>query len=156
MCNRTFQRADVRALHLKKCQGPPSDMSGGQGPPRKRVRHACNRCRQKKIACNGRVPCSQCWESPSGCEYATQRDLGDGSLGNAQLITQRASFDGGQTHSADDNSLMLDQGTQQVDFLPPTETETPLVVPDEVMLDELDLPMAAGDMFDSWHIPTFV
>ncbi|KIW62192.1 hypothetical protein PV04_10390 [Phialophora macrospora] len=178
LCNRSFQRADVRALHVRKCRGVSTDQSTGDNglssSPRKRVRLACNRCRQKKIACNGQEPCSQCRNAPVDCEYAGSRDAHEDPPDEDVPDATARSFSGDQSIGASstaplpsgsvDDSLnadnfAFDQGTHQVSFLPATEKEMPAMLHEGAVPDELELALNTGDLLDPitmneiWQIP---
>jgi hypothetical protein len=181
LCNRSFQRADVKALHAKKCQGvTTSDQSAGAGShagsPRKRVRLACNRCRQKKVACNGQEPCSQCRNVPHECEYAGPRDLPDTGLDSTGIDERRQSFVGDDGFSASSialrsdsagvspsqNSFGLAPNAHSVGFLPMLDKTTPMAVPEQVVNDGLDVSLDPGDLLDPmsmndmWQMPALV
>ncbi|KAJ9603047.1 hypothetical protein H2200_012342 [Cladophialophora chaetospira] len=174
------QRADVKALHIKKCQGEPAEesigLNGASSSPRKRVRLACNRCRQKKIACNGQEPCAQCRNAPGDCEYAGSRDTRESTLDEAELDVEATSFRGEQDHGVPsislasgasneepitNNHFALGQDTHQIGFLPDTETTAPIMMPDAVLHDGLDLSLTSGDLLDPmtmndiWQMPPF-
>ncbi|KEF52372.1 uncharacterized protein A1O9_11613 [Exophiala aquamarina CBS 119918] len=58
-CPRSFQRSDVKAIHVRKCPAAPSDDSPGdtaaERTGRRRVRIACERCRKRKMRCDDRT-----------------------------------------------------------------------------------------------------
>lgn len=72
-CRRSFQRSDVKAVHVKKCHAAPLDHcngdSGKEGAARKRVRIACNSCRKRKMRCDGNEPCGPCQSTATICHY---------------------------------------------------------------------------------------
>jgi hypothetical protein len=73
-CQSSFQRSDVRALHVKKSHGIDltsinvADLTT-TGPKRKRVRVACDLCRRRKLRCDGENPCRQCRNGNTDCHY---------------------------------------------------------------------------------------
>lgn len=73
-CGQSFQRSDVRALHVKKIHGiefNALDVVDGDTnePSRKRVKTACDLCRKRKLRCDGECPCRQCRTGNADCHY---------------------------------------------------------------------------------------
>ncbi|KAH8799730.1 hypothetical protein F5884DRAFT_115759 [Xylogone sp. PMI_703] len=72
-CGRSFQRADVKSVHVKKCHAAPLDRSEGdagrEGSMRRRVRMACEGCRKRKMRCDGKKPCAPCQSAGCVCHY---------------------------------------------------------------------------------------
>ncbi|KAI1613367.1 hypothetical protein EDD36DRAFT_475380 [Exophiala viscosa] len=72
-CRRSFQRSDVKAVHVKKCHAAPSDRCDGdeakEGSARRRVRRACYYCRKRKMRCDGCEPCGPCQSIAADCHY---------------------------------------------------------------------------------------
>jgi hypothetical protein len=60
------------------------------------------------------------------------------------------------------DNFAFDQGSHQVSFLPATEKETHVMLPDGVVPDELELSLTTGDLLDPitmneiWQIPPLV
>lgn len=71
MCRKSFQRADVKAAHEKSCLAALDLGSTAEGNQRgrKRVRHACLGCRDRKIACDGHHPCNPCRTRSQQCYH---------------------------------------------------------------------------------------
>ncbi|KAF1922629.1 uncharacterized protein M421DRAFT_426699 [Didymella exigua CBS 183.55] len=50
---------------------PSIGVMSGEGPPKEtcsRVRRACNRCRLKKVKCDGHIPCARCEQDHATCK----------------------------------------------------------------------------------------
>ncbi|GAM86923.1 hypothetical protein ANO11243_049440 [Dothideomycetidae sp. 11243] len=74
-CPRSFQRSDVKAVHVRTCAAAPSDAAANEealaSSTRRRVRVACLSCRLKRIRCDGTHPCAACISSAMECEYSS-------------------------------------------------------------------------------------
>lgn len=71
-CSRSFQRSDVRSLHIRNVHGVEAcagDTSAPTTLKRKRVRTACEGCRRRKLRCDGEEPCLQCRYADRACQY---------------------------------------------------------------------------------------
>ena len=79
-CKTGFNRADVRAKHMKKIHrqaesgsGTPSQHSDQRPKPRHKERSklACDQCRKRKLKCNNTRPCESCRSKLLNCSVSS-------------------------------------------------------------------------------------
>ena len=83
-CGQRFQRTDVLYRHMSKYCPNAQSQAGAGHPRRSRIRVACLQCRDKKLKCNGKSPCSTCVDKGYDCLYQ-KPDAGDASQESSGL-----------------------------------------------------------------------
>lgn len=70
--NITLSVSPSKDANARRRNSDPSiDIMGDEGLPKEicsRVRKACNRCRLRKVKCNGRIPCARCEQDHATCK----------------------------------------------------------------------------------------
>ncbi|KIV92371.1 hypothetical protein, variant 2 [Exophiala mesophila] len=141
-CRRSFQRSDIKAVHVKKCPAAPVDQSNGdtttEGGTRRRVRIACDNCRKRKMRCDGSPTCASCQAAGSVCHYScsseTRAPSSQGSrqgisiLGDIDPVLQNVHMPIGDTR---DSSLEVANGGNIILPMPFPELNFQGVAPDD-------------------------
>ncbi|KAH7016418.1 uncharacterized protein B0I36DRAFT_46004 [Microdochium trichocladiopsis] len=156
VCRKSFQRADVRAAHEKSCSATLDLGSTAEGNQRgrKRVRHACLGCRERKIACDGQQPCNSCRTRPQQCFVISPEPVpvtssptlardGNGlnqALPQHEALPQQTADSGlpisGPEHSH--GSRLPDVNGEGLDFFPLQDNTTPTGWDDLLDMHELN------------------
>lgn len=74
--NMLSNRPSAEAAHNNNTASPSPHRVGSAAPKSDdasitRISRACERCRRRKIRCNGAQPCTGCSRQPTACDYRT-------------------------------------------------------------------------------------